>query len=240
MLSEWMVDVPPDLSENWHMTVCPVGRRSLVVASRGTTTAYSRTGLFLNSFPSLLPGGCHRNTHNSRDFCLLDCIFHAPSSTYFVLDLLSWGGQPVCDSDREFRAFWLRTKLEETPKISEKSRINPYIFTALESFSCAGDAREEGSMACVLSKRWPLEVDGLLFFHMKCHYVSERSPFAVWLKPHMVNDILHIQVSDEFLQCAPHMSDPLATPTSSTPMATNKQNKEDERTNSSQEEVKMN
>ena len=44
MLSEWLVDVPPDFAENWHMTVCPVGKRSLVVASKRTTTAYSRTG----------------------------------------------------------------------------------------------------------------------------------------------------------------------------------------------------
>ena len=33
MLSEWMVDKPEDLVENWVMVPCPVGKRSLVVAA---------------------------------------------------------------------------------------------------------------------------------------------------------------------------------------------------------------
>ena len=57
MMSEWLVDVPPDFTENWFMTVCPVGKRTLVVANKGTTMAYSRTGARINCFPSLLPGG---------------------------------------------------------------------------------------------------------------------------------------------------------------------------------------
>lgn len=34
MLSEWLVDVPVDLEEEWVVVVCPVGKRALVVASR--------------------------------------------------------------------------------------------------------------------------------------------------------------------------------------------------------------
>ncbi len=34
MLSEWLVDIPADLSSDWLMVVCPVGKRSLVVASK--------------------------------------------------------------------------------------------------------------------------------------------------------------------------------------------------------------
>ncbi|MEQ2266665.1 hypothetical protein XENORESO_014638 [Xenotaenia resolanae] len=34
MLSEWLVDVPPDLDTDWLMVVCPVGKRSLIVASK--------------------------------------------------------------------------------------------------------------------------------------------------------------------------------------------------------------
>jgi snurportin-1 len=57
MMSEWLVDVPPDFTDNWFMTVCPVGRRCLVIANKRTTLAYSRIGAFINCFPSLLPGG---------------------------------------------------------------------------------------------------------------------------------------------------------------------------------------
>ena len=33
------------------------------------------------------------------------------------------------------------------------------------------------------------------------------SPLAVWLKPHMVPDLLKLPVSEEFLACAPTLSD---------------------------------
>ena len=210
MMSEWLVDVPPDFEENWFFTVCPVGKRSLVVANKGTTTAFARSGAHLNSFPSLIPGGCKRTSHTARDYCILDCIFHVTSHTYYVLDLLCWRGHPVYDSDRDFRVYWAKTQLAETEGVAKQSRINPYIFRALDSFS---SSRE--SMAHVLSKAWPLEVDGLLFFHKHCHYKAGSSPLAVWLKPHMVTDILKIPVSDEFLSCTPQMSNPLSTPLSS-------------------------
>lgn len=34
MLSEWLIDVPVDLEQEWLAVVCPVGKRALVVASR--------------------------------------------------------------------------------------------------------------------------------------------------------------------------------------------------------------
>ena len=32
MLSEWLVDVPDDLVQEWVMVVCPMGKRNLVIA----------------------------------------------------------------------------------------------------------------------------------------------------------------------------------------------------------------
>ena len=207
MLSEWLVDVPPDFAENWYMTVCPIGKRSLVISSKCTTTAYGRNGARINSFPSLLPGGCKRVWESSRDYCILDCIYHETLRTFFVADIMCWRAHPVYDTDRDFRVYWLTTKLEETQGLGEISRINPYIFKPLDSYSCTRDSLEQ-----VLSKPWSQEVDGLLFFHRQCHYRSGSSPLAVWLKPHMVPDILGVPVSDEFLACSPRMSDPLDTP----------------------------
>ena len=34
MLSEWLIDVPPDLGQEWIVVVCPVGKRALIVAAR--------------------------------------------------------------------------------------------------------------------------------------------------------------------------------------------------------------
>ena len=33
MLSEWLVDIPDDLKEDWLMVICPVGKRNLVIAA---------------------------------------------------------------------------------------------------------------------------------------------------------------------------------------------------------------
>lgn len=33
MLSEWLVDVPDDLQQEWLMVLCPFGKRNLVIAS---------------------------------------------------------------------------------------------------------------------------------------------------------------------------------------------------------------
>jgi hypothetical protein len=34
MLSEWMVEVPDDVAQNWFAVVCPVGKRCLVVSRK--------------------------------------------------------------------------------------------------------------------------------------------------------------------------------------------------------------
>ena len=38
MLSEWLVDVPDNLVDDWLMVICPVGKRNLVIASNVSVT----------------------------------------------------------------------------------------------------------------------------------------------------------------------------------------------------------
>ena len=211
MLSEWMVDVPQDFHEKWQFVVCPIGRRCLVIASRGTTSAYSRTGQLFNNFPSLLPGGCAHTFRNLRkDYSILDCIFDDRSQTFHVLDIMCWSGYPVYDSDTEFRMFWKETKLREKgEKLSKYSRINPLTFHNLAYHPCSREKLCE-----VLASKWPVEVDGLLFIHKEAHYIPCSSPLSAWLKPHMIPDVLKIPVSQEFLSCAPTL--PPATSSTST------------------------
>lgn len=202
MQSEWLVQVPADFESKWHMVVCPVGRRSLVVASRGTTMAYSRSGECLKCFPSNLPGGCAKTHRTANDYCILDCIYVETARTYYVLDLMCWNGHPVYDSEREFRSFWLKTKLAEAAElIANFARTNPFKFLPLTFHSCS-----KASLTQLFESKWPLLVDGLLFFHIEAHYTTDTSPLAVWLKPHMVPDILGVPVSQEFLAGAPAMS----------------------------------
>ena len=201
MLSEWLVDVPEDFEENWQFVVCPIGKRCIVISGHGTTSAYNRKGELITNFPSLLPGGCaHTYRLATRDYCILDCIYHEVSRTFHVLDMMCWAGLTVYDSESEFRSFWKAAKLrDEGEKLSKYSRINPLTFQDLTYYPCTKESFSE-----VLGSTWPVEVDGLLFMHKRAHYVvGKSSPLASWLKPHMLPDILKIPVSEEFLSCAP-------------------------------------
>ncbi|XP_072727676.1 snurportin-1 isoform X2 [Ciconia boyciana] len=125
MLSEWLVDVPSDLEQEWVVVVCPVGKRALVVASRGTTAAYTKSGFCVNRFPSLLPGGNRHNSTSDKVYCILDCIYNEAKQTYYILDVMCWRGHPVYDCQTDFRFFWLFSKIQEEEGLGEKSRINP-------------------------------------------------------------------------------------------------------------------
>ncbi|XP_042659922.1 snurportin-1 isoform X2 [Tyto alba] len=125
MLSEWLVDVPLDLEQEWVVVVCPIGKRALVVASRGTTAAYTKSGFCVNRFPSLLPGGNRHNSVNEKVYCILDCIYSEVEQTYYILDVMCWRGHPVYDCQTDFRFFWLSSKIQEEEGLGEKSRINP-------------------------------------------------------------------------------------------------------------------
>ena len=198
MLSEWLVDVPKDFHQNWLMIVCPVGKRCLVIASKGSTTVHSRTGVFKKQFPSNLPGG---NYKVLKSYTILDCIYHDVQRVFYVLDLMCWNSLPVYDSDTEFRQYWLQTKLKEAGEsLSVASKINPYPFLPTGSFPCTHE-----SLTSVFSSGWSLAVDGLLFLHKQAHYVPGRSPLQAWLKSYMVPEILSMPVSQEFLNSSPAM-----------------------------------
>lgn len=37
MLSEWLVEIPEDLAQEWLLVLCPVGRRNLLIAANVST-----------------------------------------------------------------------------------------------------------------------------------------------------------------------------------------------------------
>uniref|UniRef100_UPI00398E7DB4 snurportin-1 n=1 Tax=Pristiophorus japonicus TaxID=55135 RepID=UPI00398E7DB4 len=190
MLSEWLVDVPSDLVEEWLLVVCPVGKRTLIVASKGSTAAYSRSGFCVNRFPSLLPGGNRHNSAIGKDYTILDCIYSEVDRTFFVLDVMCWRGHPVYDCQTEFRFFWLQSKLqEEDQKLCEIATRNPFKFVGLPNSLCTPEAICE-----TLAADYPFEVDGLLFYHRQTHYTPGSTPLVGWLKPYMVADILGLAV----------------------------------------------
>uniref|UniRef100_A0A8C6GT01 Snurportin-1 n=1 Tax=Mus spicilegus TaxID=10103 RepID=A0A8C6GT01_MUSSI len=189
MLSEWLIDVPSDLGQEWIVVVCPVGKRALIVASRGSTSAYTKSGYCVNRFSSLLPGGNRRNSTTAKDYTILDCIYSEVNQTYYVLDVMCWRGHPFYDCQTDFRFYWMHSKLPEEEGLGEKTKINPFKFVGLKNFPCTPE-----SLCEVLSMDFPFEVDGLLFYHKQTHYSPGSTPLVGWLRPYMVSDILGVAV----------------------------------------------
>lgn len=63
----------------------PEGQRCLVVSSRGQTLARLRNGVLFERFASPLPSGSPGQPGGEDSFCILDCVYHAPDQTYYVL-----------------------------------------------------------------------------------------------------------------------------------------------------------
>jgi snurportin-1 len=63
------------------------------------------------------------------DYCILDCVYDETQRCYYIIDLMCWRGQPLYDSDTEFRFFWLQSKVsDEIPALRVASDTNPYRF----------------------------------------------------------------------------------------------------------------
>ncbi|XP_076863040.1 snurportin-1 [Brachyhypopomus gauderio] len=189
MLSEWLVDVPVDLSSDWLLVVCPVGKRALIVASKGSTASYTKSGYCVNRFPSLLPGGNRHNSAIGKDYTILDCIYSEVDRTYYILDVMCWRGHPVYDCPTEFRFYWLQSKVEEVEGLSEIGKRNPFRFVSLNSISCSTECVQKA-----LAHDYSFSVDGLLFYHRQTHYTPGSTPLVGWLRPYMVADILGMEV----------------------------------------------
>ncbi|XP_048583989.1 snurportin-1 [Nematostella vectensis] len=200
MLSEWLVDVPDDLTQEWLMVQCPFGKRNLIIAVNGATSAYTKSGFRVNRFTSLLPGGSPQ-TLKPNEYSILDCIFCEITSTFYILDIMCWRGHPVFDTETEFRFYWLKTKLQELSALGQATASNPYKFISLEYCPCTAEA-----ISHAVSTPTPFQVDGLLFFHKRTHYSQGRTPLVGWLKPYMLPEILGIPVSPEIIASAPSVN----------------------------------
>lgn len=197
MLSEWMRSVPADLGENWGFLVCPKGKRCLVVAAEGQTTAYGRNGKKVLAFPSALPGGSRKQRAAHRDRCVLDCVLDFRLKTFYVIDLMCWKGHDVYDSDMDFRRYWRDIKFQEEPGAMTRCSSNPYVFIPMAVQDCTPAAVQEA-----VGTRHYFSIDGLLFYHKQGHYTPGSTPLVLWAKPAGLSDTLGIPL--------PEMPAPLA------------------------------
>jgi snurportin-1 len=86
----------------------------------------------LHRFSSALPNGSGP-TREKNSHCILDCIYHPENNTYYVMDLMSWKGYNLYDSNSEFRFFWVSSKLAETTAATV-SKHNKFRFLPVVHF----------------------------------------------------------------------------------------------------------
>lgn len=177
MLPEWMVDAPPCLASDWHVFARPSGKRCFVVSSNGITISRVRNGSILHRFPSALPNGSKRDISGpASSYSILDCIFHEPDETYYIIDMICWRGYSLYDCTAEFRFFWVNSKLAETSACDPPSTYHKYRFSAVPVYECTLQG-----LQAAYSGSTPYVKDGLLFYNKHAHYQAGITPLAlVW------------------------------------------------------------
>lgn len=198
MLSEWLVEKPNDLEKNWLMMLCPEGKRCFVIAGHGTTKAFAKSGWMIRTFPSWLPGGCRRS---GREKCsLLDCIFSETEKKFYVLDAMMWNTFNIYETSTDLRSFFIASKLEETPALSQTSNINPFTFQLCPRFPCNPSVMYEA----LSTSHFGVPLDGVLFYHKEAQYIPGHTPLVGWLKPYMLPEILDVAVPQNVLMHKPN------------------------------------
>lgn len=194
MLSEWLVDRPMDFESEWVLKATPIGRRCLVIAKKGETVAYSRTGKFIKAFQSALPGGSHVHISQCRrQFAIVDCIYVQHNNTFYLMDALAWNEHKIHESEASFRFFWLQSRYNENQeKFITLSSKNQSRFYCLKTYSASDQDILTALHNDTLIRGHNLQLDGLLFFHIRGPYVPGANPLVLWIKPEMANRVLNV------------------------------------------------
>lgn len=190
---EWMTEVPCSMILpndtgyrcNWFVCVRPEGRRCVVISSRGKTFSYLENGRVLHQFKSFLPGGGLSSQNGSS--AILDCIYYEPTKIYYILDIMSWNDMHCYECDAEFRFYWLRAKVDETPFITPEftSSKQPHTFLPIPYWECSWMGLQE-AYTCSL----PFSKNGLLFYHREGQYEIGLTPLVLLWKDSSVTNYL--------------------------------------------------
>jgi len=148
------------------------GKRCIVISNLGITTSRREDGVLINRFPSNLPNGSNTSKGVRNNYCILDCIFQEATSTYFVLDIMTWKGYLFYDCSADFRFFWKVSKLEET-NTRDITTQNPFRFIPLPYYECDSKGIKEA-----LSGVFPIHREGLLFYSKQTHYTFGITPLV--------------------------------------------------------------
>jgi hypothetical protein len=191
---EWMTEIPNDMVAlidasqevrcEWFVLARPEGRRCVVISSRGTTISYLENGRVLHQFKSFLPGGGLNAQNGSSS--IVECIYYEPTKIYYILDVMSWNDMHCYECNAEFRFYWLRAKVEETPFISPQfSAQQQFSFLPVPYWECSWHGLREA-----YASELPYVRNGLLFYHREGHYEIGLTPLILLWKDGTVTSYL--------------------------------------------------
>ncbi|VDL34885.1 unnamed protein product [Hymenolepis diminuta] len=197
MLAEWFLFMPKDFETDYLFKLCPKGRHVCVVAWKGRTDVYARSGTRIESFLSRLPGGGlgQSSVMMHRYETVLDCIMvdnrnkvHQDSASsefpdgkliFMVLDLISFKSTSYDDVTFFERCEWLENYHKTNVEAYENT--DPAQFKIVPAYACDKD-----TMKSVFSSPPPFELDGVLFYHSCVYYRCGQTPLVGWVKPYML------------------------------------------------------
>ncbi|KAI8062460.1 hypothetical protein BC940DRAFT_349524 [Gongronella butleri] len=185
MFAEAMTSLPDDFSTDWVLMVCPVGKRCLVTATNGQTVARAKSGRIISRFQSQLPNGSiGRGRGSSSDYSILDCVYDAANSTFYVLDIMCWKGYAIYDCDTDFRHFWLQTKIHQLEDVPATAHNTRYTFQALVPVPT-----EQLALLMRQLPHYPYNVDGLLLYHRRAQYTTGSTPLVGWVPREQIDTV---------------------------------------------------
>jgi len=206
MEAEWLRSIPEDFEKKWQVIPCPVGKRCSLWALDGETHAYTKQGIFLESFESALPNGHQYSGCNGSTF--LDGVYCENLSTYFILDALQWNNYDLRRGSAEFRLFHLNAQMADyldSGDIHPRYRATFKNFVMqLPLFPCT----PKGVMRALAWSPLPnlrMELDGILFYHHDAMYTSGTTPLVAWIKPWMAEEVFsNVKIPPHLLMRKPN------------------------------------
>jgi len=173
--TEYMIETPPDLMDNWLVFLRPEGPRVLIVSIEGFATMRKKNGRVVGEFPCGLPSGT----------TILDCILvgfgynelewlsdDCGRKKIYIQDILCWNECVITDSSAECRQFFLQSRFQESiHEIECITEANRFPFALVEAKACCPTV-----VGDMYFTHFPFEKDGLVFIHKEAHYVPGINP----------------------------------------------------------------
>ncbi|CAG9855980.1 unnamed protein product [Phyllotreta striolata] len=193
MITEWFLDIPEDLEENWFVKLVPEGFRILLVARNQHTFIYNNKGRFLFRIKTNFPGGGNGKENGTT---VLDCVCNKKINTVFILDCLFWNSMSTIDSEASFRFYWLANKFKENPELGQFWK---YKFVLVEALPAERSLIQDKMFQTMTVESHSLLYEGITFYHKESQYTFGYTPLATWLASYMLPEKLGIDIPEIYL-----------------------------------------